>query len=127
MAPEKRTRWLVLVSDDAEVLAGGIDQSEETLTIRTRQRVLVELAAWYIRHSIALATLLNDLGSRLKHLLKPETKSVLASNGPAGQKAGWLEHMFQLLSSQNAQATEKQVGVNALKLKKKSEIPGSRK
>jgi hypothetical protein len=100
MAPEKRTRWLVLVSDEAEVLAGEIGQSEEALTVRTRQRVLVELAAWYIRHSIALATLFNDLGSRLKHLLKPETKSVLASVGPGGRHGGWLEHMFQLLSSQ---------------------------
>jgi predicted transcriptional regulator len=100
VAPEKRTRWLVLVSDEAEVLAGEISQGEEALTVRTRQPVLVELAAWYIRHSIALATLLSDVGSRLKHLLKPETKSVLASVGPAEHKAGWLEHMFQLLSSQ---------------------------
>jgi hypothetical protein len=100
VAPEKRARWLVLVSDDAELLAGEIDQDEEALTVRTRQRVLVELAAWYIRHSIALATLFNDLGSRLKHLLKPETKSVLASVGSVAHKAGWLEHMFQLLSSQ---------------------------
>ncbi|MGH7454866.1 MAG: hypothetical protein ACRENG_26150, partial [bacterium] len=72
------------------------------------------------RHSIALATLFNDLGSRLKHLLKPETKSVLASVGPDGQHAGWLEHMHQLLSSQNAQAAEKQVGANTIKHRKKT-------
>jgi sugar-specific transcriptional regulator TrmB len=100
VAPEKRARWLVLISDEAEVLAGEISPGEETLTVRTRQRVLVELAAWYIRHSIALASLLNDVGSRLKHLLKPKTKSVLASVGPAEHKTGWLEHMSLLLSSQ---------------------------
>ena len=119
VALEKRTRWLVLVSDEIEVLAGEIDQSEEALTVRTRQRVLVELAAWYIRHSIALATLFNDLGSRLKHSLKPETKSILASVGPDGQNAGWLDHMQQLLSSQSEQAAEKQVGAKRLKLRKK--------
>jgi hypothetical protein len=100
VAPEKRVRWLVLVSDETEVLAGEIGQGEEALTVRTRQRVLVELAAWYIRHSIALAALLNDLGGRLTNLLTPKTKSVLASVGPAEHKAGWLEHMFLLLSSQ---------------------------
>jgi len=115
VAPEKRARWLVLVADETEVLAGEIGQGEEALTVRTRQRVLVELAAWYIRHSIALATLLSDVGSRLKHLLKPETKSVLASVGPGEQKAGWLEHMHQLLSSQNAQDVEKQVETNGTK------------
>ncbi len=106
VAPEKRARWLVLVSDDAEVLAGEIGQGEEALTVRTRQRVLVELAAWYIRHSIALAALLTDFGGRLKHLLKPKTKSVLAAIGPAEQKSGWLEHMCQLLSSQNHKQQE---------------------
>ncbi len=106
VAPEKRTRWLVLVSDEAEVLAGEVEQGEEALAVRTRQPILVELAAWYIRHSIALATLFNDLGSRLKHLLKPETRSVLASVGPAGQKAGWLEHMYQILNQPSERTTE---------------------
>jgi predicted transcriptional regulator len=114
VAPEKRTRWLVLVSDEAEVLAGEISQGEEALTVRTRQPVLVELAAWYIRHSIALATLFNDLGSRLKHLLKPKTKSVLASVGPGGGHGGWLEYMRQLLN-QPSERTKKQETTNRMR------------
>ena len=107
VAPENRARWLVLVADEAEVLAGEIGRAEDALVVRTRQRVLVELAAWYIRHTVALATLLSDLGGRVKNLLSSKTKAALASIGPAEHKAGWLEHMFQLLSSQERRQRER--------------------
>jgi predicted transcriptional regulator len=97
VAPEGRDRWLVLVPDDAEVLAGEIGASEEALAVRTRQRLLVDLISWYIRHSIALAAILNDLGDRLDRLLDPETRAILQSVGPSLHNGGWLEHMRQLL------------------------------
>jgi DNA-binding MarR family transcriptional regulator len=108
VAPEKRARWLVLVSDEVELLAGGIDRDEEALTVSTRQRVLVELAAWYIRHSIALAALLNDLGDRLEHLINAKTKSVLASVGPGGRHGGWLEYMRQILNQPGERTTKQE-------------------
>lgn len=95
VAPEERNRWLVLVPDGAEVLASEISSGEETLAVRTHQRLLVDLAFWYIRHSIALAAVLTDLGDRLPHLLDAETRAILESLGPDG---GWLEHMRALLS-----------------------------
>jgi hypothetical protein len=58
--------------------------------------------------------LFNDLGSRLKHLLKPETKSVLASVGPGGGHGGWLEYMRQLLN-QPGERTTKQETTNRLR------------
>src|SRR4051794_36201135 len=42
MAQEPVGRWLVLIPDHAEVLAGEIGTSEETLAVRTRQGLLVE-------------------------------------------------------------------------------------
>jgi hypothetical protein len=96
-APDKQSRWLVLVSDGAELLAGEINSEEETLAVRTRQPLLVELASWYTRHSIALAVVLNDLGGRLEDLLRPETRSVLESMGPAEPNGGWLGYMRRLL------------------------------
>jgi hypothetical protein len=97
VTPDQPTRWLVIVVDGEEVLAGEISAGPEAVAVRTRQRLLVELAGWYIRHSIALATVIEDLGDRLDHLLKPETKALLASVGPEGTGDGWLEHMRRLL------------------------------
>ena len=100
LAPDQNARWLILVPDGIEVLAGEIGSGDQALAVRTRQRILVELTAWYIRHSIALAMVLNDLGGRLPDLLGPETQSALASVGPRGPQGdgGWLETMRQLLS-----------------------------
>lgn len=102
VAPEQRQRWLVVVPDRAEVLAGEIGPGEETLAVRTRQRLLVELATWYIRHSIALAVVVGDLGSRLGELLKAESRSILASLKVNGHQEGWLEHMLRLAGGESS-------------------------
>lgn len=99
VAPEQRARWLVLVPDRSEVLAGEIGPGDQALAVRTRQRLLVELSTWYIRHSIALAAVLDDLDGRLQHLLTPETQAVLASVGPVGWEGGWVEQVRQILQS----------------------------
>ena len=59
---------------------------------------LVKLLSWYIWHSIALATLLNDLNDHLEGALDPETRARLQAVGPSEQHGGWLEYMHQLLS-----------------------------
>jgi predicted transcriptional regulator len=97
LTAEQHTRWLVLVPDDAELLAGEIGAGDDTLAVRTRQRLLVDLASWYIRHSIALAAVLSDLDSQLERLLEPETLTTLRLVGPAAHGHGWLEHMRSLL------------------------------
>ena len=100
VSAEKSKRWLVIVQDEAQVLAAEIGPADETLAIVTRQQILLELISWYIFHSIALATVLNDLGQRTEHLLQPATLSVLASLGPVRTDGaiGWLETMRQNLS-----------------------------
>lgn len=105
VAPEQRQRWLVVVPDRAEVLTGEIGPGEETLAVRTRQRLLVELATWYIQHSIALAVMVGDLGSRLGELLKAETRSILASLKVNGHQEGWLELMIRLVGGENNKTT----------------------
>ena len=115
LAPEYDSRWLVLVQDETEALAGEIGPGDEALTVRTRQRLLVELSAWYIRHSIALAGVVSDLGEQLPDLLSPQTLASLASLGPGGYRqgedgeggeedtndpgaeTGWLEYMQQAI------------------------------
>jgi predicted transcriptional regulator len=98
VAPEYRSRWLVLVQDEAEMLAGELGPAEDALAVRTRERLLLELAAWYVRHSIALATVVGDLGDRLRAILSPDTLNVLEALGPGGKGGGLLEHMQQMLS-----------------------------
>ena len=105
VAPEQGQRWLVVVQDLAEVLTGGIGPGEETLAVRTRQRLLVELATWYIRHSIALAVVVGDLGSRLGELLTVETRSILASLKVDGHQEGWLEYMIRLAGGESNKTT----------------------
>lgn len=94
LAPNGSTRWLVLVPDGEEVLAGEIQAQENTHTVRTRQKMLVNLAAGYIRHSIALAAILESLDDRLETLLDPKTKDALASLHAQGD---WFEEMRTLI------------------------------
>jgi predicted transcriptional regulator len=98
VAPESNARWLVLVADDREVLAGEISQDQTALAVRTGQRLLVDLASWYIRHSITLAAILTDLGEQLEPQLRPETRASLMALRAAGQPGSWLEDLRQLIA-----------------------------
>jgi len=98
VALDEAARWLVLVVDGTEVLAGERGVDGEMVAVRTRQPLLVKLLSWYIWHSIALATLLSDLNDHLEGALDPETRARLQAVGPSEQHGGWLEYMHQLLS-----------------------------
>ena len=74
--------WLVLVSDDAEALAGELDLHDDALAVRTRQQLQVDLASWYIRHSLVLTAVLSDLSRCPDQVLAPETRALLQSVDP---------------------------------------------
>jgi DNA-binding MarR family transcriptional regulator len=97
ITPERDSRYLLVVPDESEVLAGQIGPGEEAQAVRTRQKLLVDLSVWHIRNSIALSAMLLDLDDRLDDLLAPETRAILSSLGPGGIQVSWLEHMRQLL------------------------------
>jgi HTH-type transcriptional regulator, sugar sensing transcriptional regulator len=90
-------RWLVLVADDAEMLAGEIGPQDDVLAVRTRQQLQVDLAGWYIQHSMALTAVLNELRSRPDQELAPETKALLQSVDVGHRHGGWLDHMRALV------------------------------
>jgi HTH-type transcriptional regulator, sugar sensing transcriptional regulator len=90
-------RWLVLVSDDAEMLAGGIGPQDDVLAVRTRQRLQVDLASWYIRHSMALAAVLSELRSRQDQAIGPEAQALLRAADLGDRRGGWLNHLRALL------------------------------
>ncbi len=73
LTPPDHSRWLILIRDGEEVLAGEILPDGDALAIRTRQKMMVKLAEEYIQHSIALAQILSDLGSRFGGDLDPRS------------------------------------------------------
>ena len=95
IAPSDDGRWLVLVADSAEVLAGEIARNRDALAIRTRQKMLVNLTAGYIQNTITLATVLADLGNRFDDLVDPHTRTTFEDLYPLPARAPWLEIMRQ--------------------------------
>ena len=90
-------RWLVLVSDDAEMLAGEIGPQDDVLAVRTRQRLQLDLASWYIRHSMALTAVLSELRSRQDQAIGPKAQALLRAADPNDRRGGWLDQMRALL------------------------------
>jgi hypothetical protein len=90
-------RWLVLVSDHSEALASEIGLHDDALAVRTRQQLQVDLASWYIQHSMALTAVLSDLSKRQDQVLKPETRAILRSIDSRDQHGGWLDHLRALV------------------------------
>jgi hypothetical protein len=89
--------WLVLVSDDAEMLAGEIGLHDDVLAVRTRQPLQVDLASWYVRHTLALAAVLSDLSKRKDQVLTPETRALLEVVGTDNWQGGWVDQLRALL------------------------------
>jgi DNA-binding MarR family transcriptional regulator len=90
-------RWLILVADDAEILAGEIDSLGNVLAVRARQQLQVDLASWYITHSMALTAVLSDLSERPDQVLTPETRALLQSVDRPNRQGGWLDHLRALV------------------------------
>ena len=95
--PGEPGRWLLVIPDQAEVLVGEITGDQEAVAVRTRQRLLVDLAGWYLRNTIALAAVVADLDVRLDGLLRPETRAILRTLGPRERAADLLGYLRGLL------------------------------
>lgn len=83
------TRWLLLVADDRSMLAGEISAAGTT-AVATEQRLIVELASSYIRQSLALALMADELGEGFHGLLSEHARQVLDALHPEG---GFLAHV----------------------------------
>jgi len=98
VTPESEKRSLLIVRDSEEVLAGEIGPELTAQGVRTRQRLLVDLAARHIQDSIALSAIVLDLGEKLEEQLCPETLEVLERVSPTGGRVGWLKNLRTLLA-----------------------------
>ncbi|MGH8427607.1 MAG: TrmB family transcriptional regulator [Gammaproteobacteria bacterium] len=89
-APAKDARWLLLVTDERRMLAGEILPAQ-TLAVATGQRLIVELVASWIRQSVVLATVADDLGERFRGLLSEEARRILDALHPEDGFSGRRE------------------------------------
>lgn len=95
------SRWLIAVADEHELVAGEITSEIDALAFKTSQPLVVELGASYIRNTIALNTVMQDLGPHLDELLAPQTKAILTTLGPR-RSVGFLEYLRRLMSGNTA-------------------------
>ena len=89
------------MADDREVLAGEIGPGDEALAVRSRQRLLVDLAAWYVRHTIALATISERSGDEMARLFPAEARAALAALAALDPDGGdWPAYVRRLVGRQ---------------------------
>jgi len=80
MLPDKSVRWFAAIADQTEVLAGEVTSRDEaTSVVRTRHRLIVEIAKSYVQQAIALATLERKLGQKFQSLLGQQVRAVAGS------------------------------------------------
>lgn len=84
MCPCDGSRWLVLSVDDEQALLGQFQGPATAEGLVTGQRLVVELATAYIRQSLALATLDNELAGRFDGLLSERARQLLGRLFPEG-------------------------------------------
>lgn len=94
VTPGENDHRLFVIADGADMLAATTGQ--QAIAIRTQQPGLIDVAASYIRHSLALAAVLTDLGTELEEQLQPETRALLNS---IGQGTSWLDTIRDLLEN----------------------------
>ncbi|HET6726127.1 MAG TPA: helix-turn-helix domain-containing protein [Gammaproteobacteria bacterium] len=83
LAPARDGRWLLLVDDECRALAGEVTDAGASAVV-TRQRQIVDLIAAYIRQSLALAILTDDVGDQFEGLLSGPARDALNALQPEG-------------------------------------------
>lgn len=94
--PKGEARWLVVVPDGTQMLSAELC-GDDTSAARTRQKLLVALASWYIRHTIAIAAVVKNLQGHEQAVLSPETLAVLRSIGSPEGDHDWLKEIREMI------------------------------
>ncbi|HET8551395.1 MAG TPA: helix-turn-helix domain-containing protein [Gammaproteobacteria bacterium] len=84
LAPTGDARWLLIVGDGRHAIAGETGAAG-TSAVSTRQHLVVELIAAYIRQSLALAIVADDVGDQFEGLLSRSAREVLDTLEPKGR------------------------------------------
>ncbi|MCD6680058.1 MAG: hypothetical protein LT102_05280 [Burkholderiaceae bacterium] len=101
-AMNDEARWLLLVVDRSEALVGNVEPSM-IQGVATAQRPMIELTGAYIRQSLTLALLADELGARIEKLVSPRTRHALDRLYPGGDFLAHVRSLGKLASSQMRQ------------------------
>lgn len=94
LAADAKARWLVLVADDGQLLAGQVMEDGRATAAETTLEVLVSAGAQYLRNAIAAAEIVRSLGPRLSELLDPQALEAVRGAGLASGGASWFDRML---------------------------------
>ena len=92
IASDFETRWLVIASDQRELLVGQVTGDGGASAAITRLEGIVAVGAQYVRNTVALAELVRSVADRLPEIAdEPASEAFrLASSGPGG---AWLKSL----------------------------------
>jgi predicted transcriptional regulator len=96
VATPQNARWLIATVDGNALVAGQV-QGDDATALITCQPMLIELTSAYIRQSIAMASVITDLGPQLEQSLKPHTREILQSVSPQSERT-IIDYMSDLMS-----------------------------
>lgn len=82
--PRGQANWLLVVADQSTALVGQFD-GPASQGVATRQPLVIELTSAYIRQSLALSLLGNELAGRFEGLLSQQARSLLNELTPDGE------------------------------------------
>lgn len=92
----EHSRRLIIVADQQEALAGEMDPASEVIAIRTRQKLMVDLAFGFIRNSIALSAYKQRNCSRLDEEVSPGKVEFLDQLDSESSQNDLLAHLRQI-------------------------------
>jgi len=96
-ARNDETRWLLLVIDQREALVGQFENAA-IQGVATAQRPVIELTGAYIRQSLTLALLADELGTRIEGLLSRHARQALDRLYPGGDFLAHIRSLGKLAS-----------------------------
>jgi hypothetical protein len=93
--PSSAQRWLIVVRDEVELLFSNLTPDQSS-AVFSQQMNMVQMASWYIRHSVALGAILSDIGEQFGSALSADTLAALEAIIP-GHASNWLDYMLALV------------------------------
>lgn len=85
-------RWLLVIADGQEFVAGQVEADGRVIGTTTRQQLLIAVATWYIRHTVAVAEMVRGLGPELPALLDADARqALLEATGERLPCGSWFE------------------------------------
>jgi predicted transcriptional regulator len=88
-------RWLLVVADGQQLVAGQVEADGRVVGTTTRQQLLIAVATWYIRHTVAVAEAVRALGPKLLGLLDADARqALLEATGERLPCGSWFEPGF---------------------------------